>query len=233
MPMRILLICILAVFAWFNGLAQQTLLYDSSSVRVRHYAAEKLAAYKNDPRFQYEKILEPPVSLWDRFWMWFWSVIERFFGSPAGSIAFHWIIIPLAVAVIVFFIIKLTGMTDGRLFGKKNRREGLDYTTMNEDIHAIDFNNAIQQAVDEKNFRLAVRLLYLQSLKILTDQGKINWQINKTNLTYWQELGGMPYQEEFFELTRLFEYNWYGNRMATEPEFAGLRQSFNSFNKQL
>jgi hypothetical protein len=75
--------------------------------------------------------------------------------------------------------------------------------------------------------------LYLQSLKILTDNGKINWQVNKTNLMYWQELGGTPYQQQFFDLTRQFEYNWYGNWPPTEPEFARLRQTFGDFNKQL
>jgi hypothetical protein len=233
MPMRIFLICILFFTTSFNGFAQKTILYDTSLIQVREYSAEKLSAFKKDPHFQYERVIESPKSLWDRFWDWFWSLFEKLFGSKNGNRVFNWIIVSLAVVVIVFFIIKLTGMTNVGLFGKKNKGERLDYTTMTEDIHSINFDEEIQKAIDEKNFRLAVRLLYLQSLKKLSDNENINWQLNKTNLAYWQELGGTPYQQPFFELTQKFEYNWYGNRAATEEEFGILRQSFNDFNRQL
>jgi hypothetical protein len=223
-----MLFCTLPAFAQQGGIS-----YDSASVQLRHVTGNRLSSFKSDPHFQYDKIVEPPVSLWDRFWNWIWSLIGRFFESSAGGVILNWLIIPVAVGIIVFFIIKVTGMTDGRLFRKKNLDQGLGFTTLDEDIHAIDFDSAIQRAVDSRNFRLAVRLLYLQSLKLLTDQGKINWQINKTNLAYWQELSGMPYQESFFELTRQFEYNWYGNWPPTETAFVDLRKTFGEFNRQL
>jgi hypothetical protein len=231
--MRALFICILIFAASFSGVAQKTILYDTSAMHAREYDADKLAAFKKNPVFQYDKVVESPKSVWDRFWDWFWSLIDRIFSTKGGSTVFQWTIISLAVVVIVFFIIKLTGMTNVGLFGKYNKGEKLSYSTLSEDIHSIDFNTEIQKAVDEKNFRLAIRLLYLQSLKKLTDNGNINWQVNKTNLAYWQELGGTQYQQPFFEITRQFEYNWYGNRPSTEQEFGTLRQTFNDFNRQL
>jgi hypothetical protein len=231
--MRALFICILVFVASLGGFAQKTILYDTSVMHAREYDADKLAAFKKNPLFQYDKVVESPKSVWDRFWDWFWSLIDRIFNTKSGSAVFQWTIISLAVIVIVFFIVKLTGMTNVGLFGKYNKGEKLSYSTMSEDIHSIDFNAEIQKAIDEKNFRLAIRLLYLQSLKKLTDNGNINWQANKTNLAYWQELGGTQYQQPFFEITRQFEYNWYGNRPSTEQEFGTLRQKFNDFNKQL
>lgn len=231
--MRALFICILILAASFSGFAQKNILYDSSFMHAREYDADKLSSYKKDPVFQYEKVIEPPKSLWDRFWDWFWSLINRFFNTKSGGAIFQWTLISVAVIVLVYFIIKLNGMTNAGLFGKNNKGEKLDYTIMSEDIHSIDFDNEIQKAIDEKNFRLAVRLLYLQSLKKLTDNGNIHWQLNKTNLAYWQELGGTKYQQPFFDITRQFEYNWYGNRPATQEEFGTLRQTFNDFNSQL
>ena len=234
MTMRTSIICLLILFIQFNGSAQQTILYDTSTIQVRHYPADKMSVYKTDPAFQYERTIEPPSSRWRRFWDWVWSLFTRMFETPLGALIFnYYTLIIIAVVIIVFFIMKLTGMTDGRFFGKKNTGDGLSYTALDEDIHSINFNEAIQQAVDEGNFRLAVRLLYLQSLKNLTDNGKINWQVNKTNLAYLHELSGTVYEQQFFELTKQFEYNWYGNWPATEPQFAGIKQTFNDFNKQL
>jgi hypothetical protein len=152
--------------------------------------------------------------------------MNRFFGSPAVSAVLGKLIIGLAILVIIFFIFKLTGMTNVGLFGKYNKGVGLAYTTEQEDIHQIDFNLEIRQAIEQKNFRLAIRLLYLQSLKKLSDNGLISWHPNKTNFTYWQELNGTNYQKLFFELTDRFEYSWYGNRFPTENEFVGLKEIF-------
>jgi hypothetical protein len=231
--MRIFLICILFLFPPFFGIAQKTITYDSAAVTVRKFANGKLSEKKKDPQFQYDRVVESPKSYWDRFWDWFWSLVYRFFSYPVVSAIFGRVIIGLAILVIIFFIIKLTGMTNVGLFGKYNKAEGLTYTTEQENIHLMDFNLEIRKAIEERNYRLAIRLLYLQSLKKLSDQGFISWQPNKTNFAYWQELNGTKYQDSFFELTSRFEYSWYGNRFPTEEEFAGLREIFIDLGRKL
>lgn len=233
MPMRFLLICILLIFPALFGIAQKAIVYDSSSISVRKFGEGKLSAIKKDPQFQYDKVVESPKSYWDRFWDWFWSLVDRIFSSPAVSAVFGRVVIGLAILVIIFFIFKLTGMSSAGLFGKYNKGGGLTYTTGQEDIHLIDFDQEIQKANEDKNFRLAIRLLYLQSLKKLSDYGLISWQSNKTNFTYWRELEGTNYQELFSEVTGRFEYSWYGNRFPTEEEFVGLRKIFIDLDRKL
>ena len=206
--------------------------YDSSQVQVRKWKQEYINVYKSDRDFQYNKSAQPVKSYWDQFWDWFWQTVSRFFDSPAGAFTFRWIIIPAAVLIIVYFIVRVTGMAEGSFFGKKNRGQPIAFTAFDEDIHSISFDEAIRNAADTKNFRLAVRLLYLQTLKHLTDQGKINWQPGKTNYAYSLELKSQSYQQRFMELTRRFEKNWYGNIVATEEEFTGLRSEFADFNSQ-
>jgi hypothetical protein len=104
---------------------------------------------------------------------------------------------------------------------------------MKEDIHAIDFDRAIQDAIDTRNFRMAVRLLYLQSLKNLADRGLINWQLNKTNIAYVHELDNHEFQQTFRDLTFQFEINWYGDVPIDENEFGSVRDQFNRFKRQL
>ncbi|MBS1934922.1 MAG: DUF4129 domain-containing protein, partial [Bacteroidetes bacterium] len=154
-------------------------------------------------------------------------------GTTTGGRIFNTVITILAVALLVFFIVKVTGMSGTGLFGKKNKSDKFPFSELDENIHTIHFDDAIQRAIDDKNLRLAVRLLYLQSLKNLSDKGNIHWQSNKTNFNYVQELSGTPYQSKFTDLTRQFENNWYGNFFIPEYEFTRLRQSFIDFNRQL
>ena len=236
--MRLFLFIISFFLLQQTGLPQvkPVIYYDSSAMHTRSFSQEKLNEYKAGKDFQYENFREPPKSIMDRFWDWFWShwnkFWERAFSTEAGRITFKTVITIVAVAIIVFFVLRLSGMTKAGLFGRKSG-DGLDYTTSEEDIHAINFEEAIQQAINNGNLRLAVRLLYLQSLKKLTDTGLINWQINKTNIAYVQELSGSSYQPAFSNLTLQFESNWYGDVPINDGEFNAVREQFNQFNRQL
>ncbi|HEX8462475.1 MAG TPA: DUF4129 domain-containing protein [Segetibacter sp.] len=123
-------------------------------------------------------------------------------------------------------------MTQGGLFGRTNNSP-LSYDISSEDIHAINFDDAITDAIFKANFRLALRLLYLQSLKNLSDKGYINWQINKTNSDYLAEVYNKPWHSIFKSLTNRFEYTWYGERMIGKDDFDVLLAQFKQFNRQL
>ncbi|MDW8333553.1 MAG: DUF4129 domain-containing protein [Bacteroidia bacterium] len=83
----------------------------------------------------------------------------------------------------------------------------------------VDFDRLIAQAVAERKYRWAVRYLYLKTLRLLSDGGLIVFQADKTNRQYEKELEE-PLRSKFRELTRRFDYAWYGRREVTEAEFA-------------
>lgn len=227
------LLIIVILLGYDMCLSQEQISNDSSTITVRHFSSAAITGYKADQDFQYDRIIEPPKSVWDRFWEWFWQKVAQTIGSRQGGRIFNIILILLAAAILTFFIIKLTGMQNSGLFGKKNTGNALDYSIHDENIHTINFDAAIQEAVDKKNYRVAVRLLYLQCLKLLTDRRLINWQVNKTNVTYVQELSGSTYQQSFRDLTFQFENNWYGDLPIEESEFIQVKDHFNQFNRQL
>ena len=80
---------------------------------------------------------------------------------------------------------------------------------------------------------MGIRLLYLQTLKKLSERQLINWQINKTNTVYSLELGQSGYASLFRNLTRDFEYSWYGERRVSREDFLELKDQFKQFNRQL
>ena len=208
-------------------------LRDSTPVTVRKIPADKLNAYRADPAFQYEPATEPVPTYWDRFWDWFWGKIGNLVSTPRGARTIRLLLILFASGLLLFFIIRLSGMSSSGIFGKKNWSDPLEGHSTDEDIHAINFGLSIQQAIANSNFRLAIRLLYLQSLKALADRDMIHWQMDKTNSAYVHELKDGQQQAQFYQLTRRFENNWYGNMPVNENEFGLIKNQFEQFNQQL
>lgn len=102
-----------------------------------------------------------------------------------------------------------------------------------EDIFEMNFEKEIQKAVAEKNFRLAVRLLYLRTLRDLSDKNLISYTHEKTNADYLFQLAGTSYYKSFFRLTRDFEYTWYGQFELSQENFSFIQNDFSSFKQQL
>ena len=100
-----------------------------------------------------------------------------------------------------------------------------DVRITDEKLGEIDFEKAIDDAVAQKNYRLAVRYSYLKLLKFLADKGLIAYQAYKTNRQYVRELNE-PLRSGFRDLTRRFDYAWYGNRPVSEAEFGEGRRAF-------
>jgi hypothetical protein len=218
--------------AYTESSAQKKVEMDSSVITIRNIPQDALQKLKQDEDFQYNRYTEEPKSLWNKFWLWFWSRIEQILATKQGRITVWTVLILLAVAVIAFFIMKVTGMNKSGLFGRTSDSD-LPYIISDDDIHNISFNDAIHEAIQKGNFRLALRLLYLQSLKKMSDRGYIDWQINKTNSDYLFEVVNRPWHSLFKTLTLKFEYTWYGEMNLGKDDFESLQLQFQQFNNQL
>ncbi|MDI9366573.1 MAG: DUF4129 domain-containing protein [Flavobacterium sp.] len=212
--------------AWAN---QQPLLLDSSTVTVRAFND---SSYKNDPAFVYEEMPPQTETWWDRMWRKFWKFIDQLLSTNGGKQFFTWGLLVIALGVLGFLVYKFTGMSKSGFFGK-NGDASLAYQVDEDNIHELNFKAAIEKAIANNNYRLAVRLLYLQTLKQLTDNGLINWRINKTNATYVQELAGYQQQNNFIELTNYFDRVWYGEANISYKQFADAQQLFIQFQQQM
>lgn len=214
------------------SIAQKNLNTDTSNVVVRSFNNNELQEFKKDKEFYYDSLNNLSRGLWERFWDWVWWRFNEIMRTKNGRTTVWTILIGLGIAAIVFFVIKVMGMSGGGLFARDGRN-GLLYTTDTEDINRISFDDAIKEAIENRNFRMAVRLLYLQSLKHLADKGYIHWQLNKSNNDYITEVANQPWQLLFKKLTHSFEYTWYGEMNLANDEFQNLQVQFQQFNNQL
>jgi len=95
------------------------------------------------------------------------------------------------------------------------------------------YNSLIIEAESKNDFNLAVRYLYLQSLKKLSDAELILFSPDKTNKMYVQELDNNPYQFDFASLTLNYEYIWYGKFAINRDRYQKLKDDFISFNTKI
>jgi len=204
---------------------------DSSKVSVRKFDEQAISTYSKQKAFIYDDVPPKTMSLWDRFWRWIWGMINALLSGKTSGTIIKYVLIAIVVAVIVFVAIKLIGL-DYKLLAKKSRVLEVPFEESLENIHEIDFDEQLAIAMQNKNYRLVVRLLYLKTLKKLTDQQVINWQPEKTNQDYVVELIDKPYYQEFASLTNQFEYVWYGEFYINEASFKQIQQSFQVFNQK-
>jgi hypothetical protein len=127
---------------------------------------------------------------------------------------------------------KLIGIEFANIFGRKDQSISIDYQVLEQDIHALDFEKAIEGALSTQQFRLATRLYYLQVLKSLSNQDLIEWRLNKTNRSYIYELQSTGYVKNRISLN-LFEYIWYGDFLISAIEFESIQNQFSNFNRSI
>lgn len=115
--------------------------------------------------------------------------------------------------------------------GQKLKKETI--AALEEDIQKLDTKALIAQAVAEGNYRLAIRLNYLDILKKLDEKNWINWRRNKTNQDYVLELRKSKHGQEFAQLTRQFDISWYGDFPISKELYEQIEPGFQGFYRRI
>ncbi len=238
---------VLCCISWLNGSAYvdgeskegepknhsvQTVAKDSSAVNIHRFDQASLDGYKGRADFQYEE-QQIDLSWWQRFKQWIRYKIAELMSREGSYILLKDIGIIAGIIALLYLVMKLLGMDAVSVFSRKSRTVDIAFTEHTENIHAIDFATELQKAIETGNYRLAVRLLYLDCLKKLSDSGLIRWQPAKTNAAYVAELNEGTVQKAFKRLTRQFEYIWYGDFGINRQHFTQLHEAFQQFDEGL
>jgi len=142
--------------------------------------------------------------------------------------AIFWILLALAIIGLLVWV-----LSKGEVFRRNARIHPDQPEGDEENIYEINFEDEIKKAVTLGNYRLAVRLHYLQSLRALADRGLIQYATGKTNGQYLFELAGNPLYKNFFSLTRHFDYTWYGQFPLSIESYMRLERDFRNFKTSL
>ena len=200
-----------------------------------------MESFKTQDDFNYTfKPVEENV--FEKMWAWLGRVVKRMLsfifddiGPAVGVLAAIVKAIPwIVLGLLLFFILKF--------FLKVNTRNATDVletvpsiqlTNDEELINNLQLNELIAQAIQEKDYRLAVRFYYLLILQKLTDKELIVWQQEKTNEDFIREVAKLKIASDFTEITRLYDFVWYGNFEINEPEFLKATTLFNTLKNKI
>lgn len=207
---------------------------DTARVNLKSFDSKSLDRFRHDKDFNYSGEAVVERSAWERFWSWLWYKISQLFRHipNAGSVA-NYLLFAVAIVALGYLIFKALGLDAMQLLRGDSKQANIAYSESLENIHEINFDAEIDNAVSQHNYRLAVRLLYLRCLKQLSDKNLISWQIDKTNAAYLYELTDEDQKQSFSLLTRQFEYTWYGNFFIDQQTFTNINILFQNFKKQL
>ena len=147
-----------------------------------------------------------------------------FFNSIFGII--FWII---AIGLFGYLVYRLF-LSNSSFFSRSRKNIASDITVAEEE-NANDPDLLLRNAIRSGNYRLAVRYLYLQSLKRLSEKKFIEINTNKTNYEYVNEVRRHKFANEFASLTLQYEYVWYGEYPVDERLFEQIQGGFTQFNK--
>lgn len=103
-----------------------------------------------------------------------------------------------------------------------------------ENIEELDVQTLLEQARNEGNFRLAVRLYYLGLLKKLHAINAIGWKKDKTNREYLSELFSRNFfYDDVRRLTLSYEALWYGDHSIGPESFRRLSVDFETLYEKI
>jgi len=192
---------------------------------------KKIEEYKKDPRFNYQ-VKEKELSWWDKVKFKIFRAINNLFSSVSYSGVPGVAVIIVIVLVLCLIIMKLFGVNFRTLVGKK-KIDDPDIDIYTENVHEMNFDALIANALKNKDYRLVIRFLYLKNLKLLSDKDIITWSANKTNYSYQFEISDNTLRSKFLETTLIFDYVWYGEFPVSEEQFSDIYSRMNNLNTMI
>ncbi len=216
-----------------NGYSQNQPLKKDTSGYVKIRTSQQIKKYLENDDFLYDTDLRgSPQNFFQRVWFWILQIIQKIiYGISKGRNLIAYIFYGIMLAALIFIILKLVGLNSYNLFIKSKKLKIPDIPVYEEDIFSVNIDKIISEAVAEKNYRKAVRFLYIKLLKVLTINEKIEWKPEKTNKDYKKEMKKSQYFSAFNKLTKLFEYVWYGEFELNKKQFDDANNLFISFYK--
>jgi hypothetical protein len=178
---------------------------------------EKDFRYANDPSYWQEK--KPAED----------SAVLKMIAALSNSIVLKWMIFLVIATILIYAVYQVIVVNNFFIFS----RRGKSKNNVEENEIPDNLEERIQAAVAAKEYRHAVRFYYLKTLTALNAGNRIKLHRKATNYDYLQQMKGSPTAGDFFRLTSIYEYVWYGQFEPDAGQYEVIRNNFDQFNKRI
>ena len=186
---------------------------------VSKYKSDPDFAYANDPRYWQQDEVERETAF------------GRFMDKLLSSKWFWWFVYCLLGGLLLFALYKIVSGNGMYLFYKSPARKSAATGEDGTDIYDEDLDAKIREAIDQHDFRMGVRYLFLKALRALSDRELIRFHVQSTNQEYADQLKDHPLGKDFKFLAYAYEHVWYGERSLSDAQFERLMTNFQDFYK--
>lgn len=195
--------------------------------------ADSIDGWRNDKKYAYVKNLDSLLKAKEKEYLSQERNVRRetapayqnnFFSSGIVQGIF-WAI---AIFFVLFILYKL--FFNQGIFKKNLSSLPVQEVKVDEQIidDASDYDKLIQQSFKQGDYRMAVRYLFLKTLRQLSDKGLLQRSVDKTNYQYVQEIS-KDKKKDFASLVLNYEYVWYGHLDIAREQYEQIEKNYISF----
>ncbi|MBW2960519.1 DUF4129 domain-containing protein [Mesonia aestuariivivens] len=228
-------------FAQEDTLVKQNFEYDQTqNLTPVSFSKTQLEDYKKNSDFDYSEI-SSQVSWWTQFKRWLANIWSEFWQwllgdfKAQGLLAFlienlPYIILFVVLCFVVYLFIKLNPAGTY----KNNPKSGEVFLSEEEKIiYTEDINQLIEEALQNQQYRLAIRYSYLLVLRELKNKEIIDYQFQKTNHDYLAEIESKSLHLQFEKITKWYDFVWYGDFTISKNDYNIAAKDFSAIKNQL
>lgn len=195
---------------------------------------DKLESLKDD--YDYSQN-EYKANWWIDFKEWFSIQWQKFFGDI--NLNSFWlklfdilpyIILVIAVVLIIWLIVH---NNPGSQIMHQHKKSKVILSEEEELLMKRNLNKLAEEAILKKEYRFAVRYLYLNCIKGLDLKNIIRYTNDKTNYEYVNEIKSNETSKIFKSLTLYYEQIWYGQMVFDESYFKQFKNQYHEFEQNL
>jgi len=185
--------------------------------------------------FVYERTRENS-GWWTRFKQWLSDLFSDWFNIKNSDNASNMTDLMLQIGAIVifllvaYFIFKAVMNNEGNwIFGKSSDKNIIPVTDIENNLSITNFKKLTNDAENSEQYRLAIRYYYLWLLKNLSNFEIIEYDVEKTNSDYYNEISSEDIKKQFSYTSYLYNYIWYGEFDLTGSDYDKAKKAFTKF----
>jgi hypothetical protein len=207
-----------------------------STVVVQKRFSENLAEKYTGNDFDYDSMEGEAENFLGRAINWFFNKIGEIFGidiSPEMYQVIKFIVYGFLIIFAIYILVKLLVGDNASSFFSKKSKMVAPLNIQEDHIENVDLDSYIKNALKEENYRLAIRYMYLKSLKLLSLNNIIDWHFEKTNSDYYREIESAGLKENFKKASYLYDNIWYGEYALDKAGFENAQKDFERLNQNI
>ncbi len=201
---------------------------DSSAVSIHPFTNDLAQKYSGDA-FEYDHTEEEAQNFLARAINWILDGMRDTFGvniSPEATEITRTIIYSILILLAIYLCLRVFMGREVASFFTKPSKNVAPITINEEQIDTVDFDTLIQNALAQKQYHVAIRYLYLKTLRELSANHHIEYHVDKTNANYIHEITDATLRQNFTRVSYIYEHACYGEFEVNDTQYTQLKPSF-------